>query len=291
MTIRRPRILVGCDESPESRDAVEWATRYAHRTDGTVHLVATWEWPALQEVPIVYGDFDPRESCRELLQRLRQDIDLEDDRITLTVVKGNPARVLIDLADSSDILVVGSHGLGVVSRFALGSVSARCAAHAGCPVAIVRQRHDTPARPHVLVGVDDSPCARAALRWGMDYADLTGVPLTVVHAVQTPPPAIPGGYPMTFSYPRAAAHRSLRAWLRDLLGKEQADRGREPAHPVTVRVLDGNPGRMLVEESAHALVTVIGRRGAGGFRRLLIGSVASALAHHGQSTVVVVPPV
>lgn len=291
MTIRRPRIIVGCDGSPESREAVRWATRYAHRTDGALHLVATWEWPTFQDVPIVYGEFDPRDACEKDLRRARQDIDLDDDRVSMTVTKGNPARVLLDLAHTSDLLVVGSHGLGVLSRFVLGSVSARCAAHAECPVVVVRHGDDAPVRPHVLVGVDDSPSASAALRWAMDYADLAEVPLTVVHAAAPPPPPIPAGYPMTFSYPRAAVHRSLRSWLRDLLGKEQADRGRELRNDVTLRVLDGNPAHVMVEESALALVTVVGRRGAGGFGRLVMGSVASALAHHGQSTVVVVPPV
>ena len=291
MTTRRPRILVGCDGSPESRAAVVWATRYAHRTEGSVNLISSWEWPTFQDVPIVYGDFDPQRATQKLLERMRKDVDLDDARVTLTAIKGHPARVLLDHAVDSDLLVVGSHGLGVLSRLVLGSVSSRCAAQAHCPVVIVRPVDKQPVRPYVLVGVDDSPGARAALRWAMDYADLTTAPLTVVHAAEPPPPPIPSGYPVTFSYPRAAVHRSLRSWLRDLIGKEQADRGAEFQHGVTLRVLDGNPAHVMVEESANAAVTVVGRRGAGGFHRLLIGSAASALAHHGHSTVVVVPPV
>lgn len=288
MTTRPARIVVGCDGSPDSRDAVRWAADYVKRVDGALELVSAWEWPSFQDVPIVYGGYDPRATCQHFLDRMRQDVDLEDDQVTLTVVKGHPARVLVDHVSTTDLLVVGSHGQGVFSRLVLGSVSARCAAHAPCPVVIVRQPEKLPPRPHVLVGVDDSPSARAALRWAVDYADLTLSPLTLLRAVESPPP-IPPGYPVTFSHPREDLHNSIRSWLRELIDKEQADRGRELAAGVRLLVMDGNAAHIMVDESTSAALTVVGRRGAGGFRRLLIGSVASALAHHSHSTVVVVP--
>jgi nucleotide-binding universal stress UspA family protein len=86
-------------------------------------------------------------------------------------------------------------------------------------------------------------------------------------------------------------HRQIRHWIRDVVDKEQAERGGDVRAGITVRVVDGNPAQIMVEHSERTTVTVCGRRGAGGFRRLLLGSVASALAHHGQSTIVVTPPV
>jgi len=124
----------------------------------------------------------------------------------------------------------------------------------------------------------------------MDYAELTHQHLTVVHVTGPPAPPIPSGYPISFSYPRATVHRQVRRWMRDTVDKLQADRGRELTSGVSLHVLDGNPAKLMVEQSKDVALTVCGRRGAGGFHRLLLGSVTAALAHHGHSTIVVTPP-
>lgn len=270
MTTQRPSILVGCDGSPESATAVGWAVDHARRTNGTLHLISCWEWPTLQGAPITYGQWQPEGECRSRLDRLRTSADLSDDRVSTDVVRGHPAHVLVRRAADVDLLVVGTHGLGAVSRLLLGSVSAYCAAHSPVPVAVVRE---SPGRRGVLVGVDGSESARVALRWAMDYADAALEPLTVMQTVE---PSVDGD-------------RETRRQLRELVEKEQADRGAAVISGLRIRVLEGNPAHVLVEQSKYASVTVVGRRGAGGFRRLLVGSVATALAHHGQSTVVLTP--
>jgi nucleotide-binding universal stress UspA family protein len=111
-----------------------------------------------------------------------------------------------------------------------------------------------------------------------------------VHVTESPSPPVAGGYPIVYSYPRADVHRAIHTWMRDMVDKAEAARGRKFARGVTLHVAEGNPGRAMVDRSRQAFVTVVGRRGGGGFRRLFIGSVAAALAHHGESTVVVVPP-
>lgn len=290
MTGTRPAVLVGCDGSTESETALAWAARYAQDTGGSVDIVSSWQWPTFQDAPITYGNWDPQKVCTDTLARARTTVDLPDDRVSTQAVHGQPARILTERSSNSDLLVVGTHGLGALSRMVLGSVSAYCATHASCPVAVVRAPGVKPRRG-VLVGLDDSASAVSALRWAMDYADLVHQPLIVVHVAEPPAPPIPSGYPVTFTYPREAVHRQIRHWIGDVVDKEQAERGRDVLAGVTVRVVDGNPAQVMVEHSERATLTVCGRRGAGGFRRLLLGSVASALAHHGQSTIVVTPPV
>ena len=288
MSGTRPAVLVGCDESGDSATALEWAARYAQDTGGSLRVVSAWQWPTFQDAPITYGQWDPERSCRQNLVRLRATVDLADDRVSTEVVHGPPARILTDRSIDSDLLVVGTHGFGALTRMVLGCVSAYCTMHARCPVAVVREAGAKPRRG-ILVGLDDSADALAALRWAMDYADLVHQPLIVVHAAEPPAPPIPSGYPVTFTYPREAVHRQIRQWIRDVVDKQQAERGQDVAAGISVRVVDGNPARIMVEQSERAALTVCGRRGGGGFRRLLLGSVASALAHHGQSTVVVTP--
>lgn len=290
MTQQQPRVFVGCDGTPESRTAIEWATDYARATGGTLTLVNAWQWPTCQGVPVTLdGNSDPREWGLSLLERLKGDVDLPDDRLGLDVVRGEPGRVLIDFATDADLLVVGSHGLGAFFRLILGSVSAKCATHASCPVAVVR-----PSQPRspgqVVVGVDDSASALIALRWAMDYAELTHRRLSVVHAVEIPAPPIPFGYPVTFEVPRAQVRTGVRKWLRDMVAKVEADRGQKFVHGASYRVLEGSPGHVLTQQSRSASIVVVGRRGAGGFKRLLMGSVAAEVAHHAHSTCVVTPP-
>jgi nucleotide-binding universal stress UspA family protein len=290
MTQERPRILVGCDGSTESRTAVEWAAKYATATGGTLTMVHAWQWPAMQGVPVTLDRAgDPRDWGLALLERLTTDLDLSDDRVVLDVSHGDPAGTLLRLAADADLLVVGSHGLGVFARLMLGSVSSRCATHSPCPVAVVRPDSQQSQRK-VVVGVDDSQGALIALRWAMDYADLMHRPLSVVHAVEVPAPPIPFGYPVTMDGSRALVHSEIRKWLRETVEKVEADRGRPLHRGASFHVKEGSPGHVLAQQSDHASIVVVGRRGAGGFNRLLVGSVAAAIAHHATSTCVVTPP-
>lgn len=289
MTGTRPRILVGCDGSPESEAALEWADRYARETDGSISIVSAWQWPMFQDAPITYGRWDPETSCKQTLARLIARLDLPETLLSTEVARGHPGHVLTERSHDCDLLVVGTHGLGALSRLVLGSVSAYCATHATSPVAVVHGP-EAGLRRGVLVGVDDSPSALAALRWAMDYADLVHQRLIVVHVTEPPAPPLPSGYPISFNYPREAAHQQVRRWMRDVVEKQEAERGGEVRAGVSFRVLEGNAARLMVDQSKRATLTVCGRRGAGGFRRLLLGSVASALAHHGQSTIVITPP-
>jgi len=286
MMTQRPSILVGCDGSPESKTALDWAVAHARATSGSLRLVAVWDWPTWQGEAVSYGPWDPKDSCRSALDRLRADISFPPDRLSADVVHGQPGRVLVEGAREADMLVVGTHGLGAVERLVLGSVSAHCALRSPVPVVVVRPPTD---RRGVLVGVDDSAGARAALRWAMDYADLVGQPLVAMNIVELPAPPVPGGYPVLVANPRADLHREVRSWLDELVEKEQAERGLPVRCGYRVKVADGNPGHVLVEQSKRAGITVCGRRGAGGFRRLVMGSAATALAHHGHSSLVVIP--
>jgi len=288
MTTRRPRVIVGCDGSVESEAALKWAVDYTRASNGGLTILSTWQWPTFQDAPINYGRYSPDDDCRSRVQRLRGTADLPADQVDSTVVRGHPAHVLVDYSKEADLVVVGSHGLGAISRLVLGSVSARVAMHAECPVAIVRSR-PSHGRHGVVVGVDDSAYARRALRWAMDYADLVKEPLRVVRAAEMPLHPLSRGHQAAFGVPPTEAGRQLTSWLDDLVDKEQAERGCELKVGLRIGVLDGSPARVMVEQSEQAAVTVCGRRGSGGFQRLIIGSVASALAHHGRSTVVVTP--
>lgn len=141
----------------------------------------------------------------------------------------------------------------------------------------------------IVVGVDDSTGAVVALRWAMDEAERRREPLTVVSVVNELPVAVPAFYATDevgrLEDRRASTRRWAERTLAGLINERPAADGAE-AH---VEVRSGDPAKVLVEASADASMVVVGSRGAGGFSRLLLGSVSTAVVHHAKCPVVVVP--
>ena len=130
----------------------------------------------------------------------------------------------------------------------------------------------------IVVGVDGSQSALHATRWAAQEAVRRDAVLRLVHVWQLP----------------------LLLPAEDLYAKELADQGREwlaaaraaalavaPGIGVVTDLRTGQAAEELAEETEHADLVVVGSRGLGGFRSLLLGSVANALAVHAHCPVVV----
>ncbi|WP_307798201.1 universal stress protein [Actinoplanes flavus] len=132
-----------------------------------------------------------------------------------------------------------------------------------------------------MVGVDGSPPARAALRWAVRQARLTGGRLYAVTAWQ-----IPAYYGWVPSAPEddlaEAAGKVLTSAVRDALGDSP------PEVEVVERVEPGHPAQVLIDLSAHACLLVVGCRGHSTFGGALIGSVSQHCVQHAHCPVVVV---
>jgi nucleotide-binding universal stress UspA family protein len=86
-----------------------------------------------------------RESTQTFLDATVRKLEgREDDSIIISseIIEGSPKRVILDEAErwNADLIVVGSHGYGILDRLLLGSVSQALALHAPCSVEIVRSR-------------------------------------------------------------------------------------------------------------------------------------------------------
>lgn len=142
--------------------------------------------------------------------------------------------------------------------------------------------------PEITVGIDGSSHSHKALEWAAKEAALRKVPLTVVTVL---PVAVSQwtGLPISYEGDQAMAEK-VREQAEDAVRQTVAKQG-DPAPPaVNVRVLTGAPASELVEASASADLLVVGSRGAGGFARLMIGSVSSQVVSHADCPVVVIPP-
>lgn len=134
-----------------------------------------------------------------------------------------------------------------------------------------------------LVGIDDSPNARRALRWALDHAraDDEVIALHVWHM-----PAA-GGFDATFLDP-AVFEEGARQTAQDVVDDVVTDAEAE-AERVVIRVVNGHASGSLVEQGSDADLLVLGSRGRGGFVGLVVGSVTSSVVNHAPCPVVVVP--
>lgn len=139
----------------------------------------------------------------------------------------------------------------------------------------------------IVVGVDGSQGARAALEWALAEARLRSDTVEVVHARHAPPHMIPGPY----AGPTAASEESIDRT------REQAERLLEhevravDTHGVEIESIapTGSAANSLLDVAKGADLLVVGTRGRGGFTGLLLGSVSQQVSHHAPCPVVVVP--
>lgn len=134
----------------------------------------------------------------------------------------------------------------------------------------------------IVVGVDDSKNARAALRWALDQA-APDDEIIAVHAWHLP---VMAGYESAMMDP-APFEAGAEKLLEDVV-LEVVQTGDE-RDKVTLRALSGPSAEILLAEAAGADLLVVGSRGHGGFVGLLLGSVTNAIVHHATCPTVVVP--
>ena len=139
----------------------------------------------------------------------------------------------------------------------------------------------------IVVGVDDSEQAAAALRWALEEGALRGVTVEVVHSWSPPLSALPFGATLVIPVDEAAVDATARAEVDDLVDGILAEMDERP--PDVMRtILPGSPAATLVEVAEDADLLVVGSHGRTGLSRLVLGSVAMACVNHAACPVVVV---
>ena len=136
----------------------------------------------------------------------------------------------------------------------------------------------------ILVGVDGSPGSRTALTWAAAEAADHGADLVVLTVWERPllPPMGSGEVP---EGPVPDAGQSATEELVKVIKEEL---GEDPPVLVQPRNKHGNPAKVLIEQSADADLLVVGSRGHGGFRGLVLGSVSQHVAAYAKCPVAVI---
>jgi nucleotide-binding universal stress UspA family protein len=284
-------VVVGVDESDGAARALRFAAREAELHQAP--LVAVLAWGFLDQHRAVAGaEFDPHygeADARAALDGIVAGVLGADaaERVERRTMCDLAARALLEASEGASLLVVGARGLGGFKGLVLGSVSQHVLHHARCPVAIVHG-DDEGARgagpERVVVGVDGSEASDRALAWALDEGRLRRARVDVVYAWQLPyidSGPFAGG-PLDPSLLEEGARQALDAIV---------DRALAGAEAVTVErvVVAGPPAAAILDVAAGAAIVVVGRRGRGGFKGLLLGSVSNQVTHHAPCPVVVLP--
>lgn len=282
-------IVAGVDGSASALHAVRWAAREAARYRVPLRLVhVSYLVPEPPE--------EPADDVGWLIEQRRQWLAQAADaaravageiEIGTELRGGTVAKALVEESAAARLIVLGERGLEGFADLLLGSVPAAVAAHARCPVVVIRSStmdNPPPADGPVVVGVDGSELSDAAVGFAFAAASARGVPLVAVHAwldvwlagAWTP-------VPMTVDWERIEAdeHRVLAERLA----------GWRATHPgVEVRsvVVPDRPATALLDAAGAAQLLVVGSHGRGALASLGLGSVSHTLLQHAPCPVAIV---
>jgi nucleotide-binding universal stress UspA family protein len=278
-------VIVGVDGSDGSAAALRWALDHAGDL-GDIEPVMTFvSGPFEFGFDRVQGpEYDAEPYRSDATMRLRAFLEshapwLVDSGVAL---EGRAGPGLVKAAVAAELLVVGTRGWGGRADLSVGSIGAYCAHHATVPVALIP--HAVPAlHDHldVVVGFDGSPHAHRALRWALTHLQRSAR----VTAVRAFTDEVVVGEPL--APPTGRAEALARAELED--GVAAVLSGLDHHPPVELAVRSGDPRTVLREASDGADLLVVGARGHGVLDRLLLGSVAGAMAHHPTVPTIVIP--
>ncbi len=280
----KPKVVVGVDGSEPARAALRWAAREADVRQ--TELVAVMAWDLLDQRPADRSTpfdphFDDDAAAAELARSLADVLEPEAlARVEQVVECAKPAPAILGVAGPGDLVVVGSRGLGGFKGLLLGSVSEQVVDHASGPVVVVPE--DRPQQDgRIVVGVDGSEASVLALTWAAAEAKRWGGSVEAVSVWSYPyASALPFGPMPDPSIMEEGAHASLTSAILDACPDGGAD--------VEAVLVQGQPARVLRDRAEGASMLVMGSRGRGGFKGLLLGSVSSQCVHHAPCPTVVV---
>ena len=288
-------VVVGYDGSKCSRAALVWGMTEA-RTRGLPLLIAHAGYTPTAPIAgfVTMVEPDPEAlgvAAEEMLALAMNEVrrDAPEVEVRTAVVPGPVVPVLLNLMDGAELGVVGTRGLGTFHELLVGSTSLQLAAHAPCPLVVVRStesREPGTEAGRVVVGVDGSTGSAAAVAFAFEEASARGCGLTAMSVWQVPSFE-------SYGWGSGADDRSDRAVFQRAMGRvlsESMTGWAEKYSDVDLRqsLVHGEVAAALVGASDGAEMVVVGSRGLGGFRSLLLGSVSHTVLQHAHSTVAVV---
>ncbi len=270
------RVVIGYDGSPSADAALDAAIEEARARGVRLHVVH-----AIDVLLFLPGRDDRHEKAA---QRAVQDAYaraaavLGEHAVTTHIEPGVASHVILGQAQAGDLVVLGSHGFRPVAQLFVGSTSEGVAAHAQCPVLVVRDPAQHP-HGHIAVGVDESPGSVLALRHALSIAARDGATVRAIAAV----PTIIDAAGMIAGPDEVALKESATR-----LAHTVAEVSGDSAVTVEQHVVQAHPIEALHEHSRTARLLVVGSRGRNAVASMVLGSVSRRLVHTAYCPVLVI---
>jgi nucleotide-binding universal stress UspA family protein len=297
---RFARILLATDGSPSAQKACEVAAQIASGFESKVTILSAIPSIGALAAPLE-GEYyskiiNKADDIVEEAASVFQKVGVAVTEKEVPQGRASPVETIVGYAaeEKTDLIAIGTRGMGGLKRAALGSVSSGVALHAPCATLVVRpSKREGGARPigRILVAVDGSENARRALEAAVDIAKRLKAELLIAHVVYVPGLLWSMGLPGS-TIPVEKIEDDAERIGQQLVSnavKFAKDGGVTNPKGETVAKL-ASPAQGIVElaEQSGADVIVVGTRGMGGFKKLLLGSVANSVLHYAHCSVLVV---
>ena len=281
------RILVPLDGSAFAEAALPTAFTLARKNNGEIRLLCVLE--PVSAYPEAFEPPDDDWAKGYLAEASKRAEQAWDGTLTTAVRNGHPAEEIEAEAAGwgADVTVLATHGRGGMSRAWMGSVTDHFIRTATRPVLAVHppesgtsEAEGALAMGRVVVPLDGSPLAEAALPFAESLAKQFGVPLVLIWAV--PLPRVPdlSYLPDEIDFSNHAGH-----YLKEHLDRLHGD----GVKATEVVVGDNRAAHAILSEAGSDLV-VMSTHGRAGFDRAFFGSVADKVVRGASGPVMVIHP-
>ncbi|MGW1025629.1 universal stress protein [Streptomyces sp. NPDC002577] len=278
-------LVVGVDGSEPSLQAADWAADEAALRGVPLRLVYASLWERYEGAALAkdFGKPDVQVLAEDIVETAarRAHRRQADVKISTDLLPEQPEYALVQEGRNASALVLGSRGRSGIADLLLGTVSLTVAAHADCPVIVLRGNQGDSRMRGLVVGVGERPTDLAAVRFAFQEAELRRVPLEAVRAWKRPAhetddhPLL-AGEPARLHEQRAA--EALEAALRDTPADVEVHR----------RTVEGPARRVLVDASHEADLLVVGAWRNPRYVGLQLGRIAYAVLHRSACPVAVI---
>ena len=281
------RVVVGVSDSPANARTLAWAIGEAIAIGAELVVVRADEnrravWGAAARNSLRALEIVDRPLARAVA---RAQARLGDDRVTIIVDRDPPGELLVRRAAFADVLVLGAPRHA--GWWARGSTTYHVATRAPCPTVVIHE----PAAPdgrgvghpfqdHLVVGVDGSPAAQAALGFAFGYAAEHHYPLVAVTVTRHTDNDI--WFDDTLLETHLATDPAAAQALADEL---EPWHHKYPGVSLKRALVAGSPEEGLRRTSLGAALLVMGTTGTG---PATLGSVSRGLIGHAGCPVAIV---
>jgi nucleotide-binding universal stress UspA family protein len=282
-------VIVGVDGSERSVEALALADVLGPALGRRVVIAYVHPFGQLSSL-FSEGEYERlvREVAETTFDQIRQHLPSVPERRMQLVAESSPAAGLHALAEreGAALIVVGSSHRSRIGRILIGGTGEGLLSGASAPVAVAPAGYAAAGRELQVVGCgfDGSPESHRALAWAAQLARAASARLRVLSVYQR---ILPASLAVGSALPVASINDVLRRQCENELA--EAVSGLDANLDATETLLDGDPQTELARESGQLDLLVVGSRGYGPLRAVLLGSVSNGLVRAAESPLVVVP--